>query len=398
MLPTPSVALRRAMVCCQGDAFEVIVPRESFTKFPVNRSSQQELPELFRFENGGIVRNEEDWLQRRKEIATSVISIEFGGLPPNPFETTALELHRSTARQFMDATFVQYRVSLVEAPSFGFRLDVLIPPGQGPFPVVLTGDACWRYVTDEITREVLARGHILAQFSRVEVVPDNGNLMRIEGLHLVYPEGRYGALSAWAWGYHRCVDVLRTLPEVDLHRIAVVGHSRGGKAALLAGATDERIALTAANNSGCGGAGCFRWKGPKCETLGDILRFFPDWFGPGLKNYVGKEESLPFDQHSLKALVAPRPLLCTEALDDLWANPSGTWLTHQATREVYRFLGAENKLGIRFRPGEHDHTAADWIAFLDFMAWHFSGKAAALPFDANPFPDLPSLHSWRAPV
>jgi hypothetical protein len=361
-------------------------------------SPQHELPDLFRFENGGLVRNQEDWRRRRSEIAASIVDIEYGGLPPTPIKTTAVELHRSTANRFMDATFVQYRVSMVEAPSFGFRLDVLIPAGQGPFSVVLTGDACWRYVTDEITKEVLARGHILAQFSRVDIVPDNGNWARNEGLYLVFPEGHYGALSAWAWGYHRCVDVLRTLPEVDPNRIAVVGHSRGGKTALLAGATDERIALTAENQSGCGGAGCFRWKGPQCETIKNILDAFPGWFGPGLKNYVGREESLPFDQHSLKALVAPRPLLSTEALDDLWANPSGTWQAHQAAREIYRFLGAEKKLGIRFRPGTHDHTLADWIAFLDFMAWHFEGKPPSLPFDESPFSHLQPLHSWRAPA
>jgi hypothetical protein len=344
-----------------------------------------ELPDPFRFDDGTRVRNEADWTRRRAEIARAIIPIEYGDLPPRPSATTAVELHRSTEPRFLDAEFRQYRVSIADAPAFGFRLEVLIPKGRGPFSTVLTGDGCWRLLTDEITREVVARGHILARFSRVEIVPDNGAPVRPEGLRLIYPEGNYGALAAWAWGFHRCVDVLQTLPEVDRGRIAITGHSRGGKSALLAGATDERIALTAANQSGCGGAGCFRRQGEGSEMLGDILKGFPHWFAPGLRDYVGREDELPFDQHFLKALVAPRLLLTTEALGDLWANPGGTWQSHQAAREVFRLLGVKKNLGIRFRPGPHDHTLADWRALLDFMDMHFLGKAPAETFNAGPF-------------
>ncbi len=350
-------------------------------------SFSADLPDLFQFANGTRVLTPSDWLERRKEIAASLLPIEYGDLPPAPQKTIATELHRSTVTAFQNASFLQFRVSLAEAPSFSFRLDVLVPPGPGPFSVVLNGDACWRYVTDEVTHEVLARGHILAQFSRVEIVPDHGRIDRREGLYALFPEHDFGALSAWAWGYHRCVDVLRTLEKVDPNRIAVIGHSRGGKASLLAGATDGRIALTAANNSGCGGAGSFRCQGPDSETLADILKNFPYWFAPGLKDYVGREQFLPFDQHNLKALVAPRLLLTTEALDDLWGNPIGTWQTHQAARDVYRFLGAESSLGIRFRPGPHAHTPEDWRSLLDFMDTHFGGKPSLKAFTQDAFPN-----------
>jgi hypothetical protein len=117
-----------------------------------------------------------------------------------------------------------------------------------------------------------------------------------------------------------------------------------------------------------------------------------------MKEFVGREELLPFDQHSLKALVAPRALLSTEALGDLWANPTGTWLTHLAAREAYRFLDAEERIGIWYREGDHDHGQADWEAFLDFVDWHFQGKLPSHRFDINPFPDLPSAFSWSAPT
>jgi len=253
-------------------------------------------------------------------------------------------------------------------------------------------------LADEITLEILKRGYILAQFSRVEIVPDTSHFARDTGLYRVYPQCDYGAISAWAWGYHRCVDALQTWPEVDASRIAVVGHSRGGKTTLLAGATDERIALTVANGSGCGGAGCFRWQGPESETLERIVTTFPHWFSPGLASYSGKEETLPFDQHSLQALIAPRALLSTVALEDLWANPTGTWQTYVAAREVYRFLGAEKNLGFKSRRGEHPMTVADWMVFLEFIDFHFIAKPLFSPFDVNPFPDLAPCQSWRAPA
>src|SRR5205823_14582644 len=129
---------------------------------------------------------------------------------------------------------------------------------------------------------------------------------------------------------HRVVDYLSTLDVIDKKHIAATGHSRGGKAALLAGATDERIALTAPNNSGCGGAGCYRFQADKSEDITAILKNFPFWFEPRFHEFIGRIDRLPIDQHTVKALVAPRALLSTEALDDLWANPKGTQQTYLA--------------------------------------------------------------------
>jgi len=270
-----------------------------------------ELPDPFRLANGTRVRSAEEWPHRRREIRDLIVEIEYGGLPPVPHETRLEELHTSTVKHLGGARFVSCRVSTGPDHPFSFLLHLLVPPSGGPFPVVLNGDACWRYVTDAVAAEVLRRGNILAQFNRVEIVPDVYRSERTSGLYRVYPDACYGALAAWAWGYHRCVDALVSMDFVDASRIAVVGHSRGGKAVLLAGATDERIALTCANNSGAGGAGCFRRQGPQSETLVDLIRAIPYWFGPRLKEFVNKEEELPFDQHFLKSLIAPRCLLTT---------------------------------------------------------------------------------------
>ncbi len=377
-----------------------------------------ELPDLFEFQSGERVRSEEDWLRRREELRELILNIEYGHLPP-PAEVRGELLHPHQCA-VTGAEHSTYRLVIEggQAP-FWFILHLLKPRAEGGSsggerrPVVINGDGCWKYVTEAVVAEVLRRGHILATFNRTEIVPDAYRSERDSGLYLVYPQGDFGALSAWAWGYHRVVDFLLTRDDVDPDRLAVVGHSRGGKTVLLAGATDERIALTAPNNSGSGGAGCFRWHAEGCEKLEDGWRMVPYWYSPRVAEYVGHEENLPFDQHALKALVAPRALLSTEALADLWANPSGTYQTYAAAREVYRFLGAEQRIGIWYREGDHNHGLVDWQAFLDFADWQFGATGGhdpvhAVPdwdrvpelrmrFAPNPFPDMPKAFSWMAP-
>jgi len=355
------------------------------------------LPDPFVFEDGQRVQHPKDWPRRRAQMLRTIVDVEYGGMPPAPTGVTAEPLHTSKSKHFGDSTLTQYRVVHDDHPAFHFRLDVTVPPGEGPFPVVINGDGCWRYATDEVRRMLVQRGLIFAQFSRVEIVPDVYRPDRTTGLYLVYPEATFGALSAWAWGYHRCIDVLLTLPTVDQAKIAVVGHSRGGKTSLLAGATDQRIAVTGANGSGCGGAGCYRYAGEGAETLADTMRVIAYWFAPDLKAYVGRESDLPFDQHELKAAVAPRALLTTEALGDLWANPRGTCQTHRAAREVYRFLGCEDRIAVHYREGRHEHHPDDWRALLDFAQWQFGQIPDAPECNDAPFPDMPPAHDFTRP-
>jgi len=369
-----------------------------------------ELPDLFEFSGGRLrphgdrVRSVEDWRRRREELRDLILSIEYGHLPPEPTAVRAELLHPTNMKRLLNARHFQHRLNIEggERP-FWFIVDVLMPsapegaPGDGPFPVVINGDLCWGALRDEIALEVLGRGYALVTFNRTEIVPDAYSSDRDTALYLVYPDADFAAIAAWAWGYHRVVDFLLTQDWADPARLAVTGHSRGGKTVLLAGATDERIALTAPNNSGSGGAGCFRWQGEGCEKLEDGVRMVPYWYAPRLADFIGKEEQLPFDQHSLKALVAPRALVSMEALGDVWANPSGTYQTYDAAREVYRFLGAEDRIGIWYREGDHEHGPADWQAFLDFADWQLRGLQPARRFDQNPFPEMTRAFSWLAP-
>jgi hypothetical protein len=340
--------------------------------------STHELPDLLRFDSGERVAAA-DWKRRRQELYAAIVPVEYGGLPPSlPLVDVEL-LHPS---YLGDTRFEHYRLTFLANPPFSYVARLWIPPGTGPFPVMLTGDGCWCYRPEAATAEILRRGYILAEFNRTEIASDNYKPGRTTGIYPLFPEHHFGALAAWAWGYHRCIDFLQTVDFVDANRIAATGHSRGGKAALLAGATDERIALTAPNNSGCGGAGCFRVQGQSSETLADILKLAGYWFGPDLPAFIGRETELPFDQHFLKALVAPRLLLSTEARGDLWANPEGTLQTHLAAREAYRLLSAEERISIWYRDGEHEQGLRDWQALLDCADWHWRGVEPPEPFDS----------------
>ncbi len=321
------------------------------------------LPDLLLALDGTPVTQPSQWAARRSEVHQLAVPLAYGPWPAVSNRTTCEMLHAATVRRFDDARLWTCRV--LGDGIHRFLLRVFAPAGTASHAAVLNGDGCWHYATDTVIADMLRRGYAFAQFNRVEIAPDT------PGARLPV-----GALAAWAWGYHRAVDALGQIDLVDPARIAVVGHSRGGKAALLAGATDERIALTSANNSGAGGAGCFRVSGPGAETLADVTQAFPHWFGPGLAAYAGREHALPFDQHFLKALVAPRALLTTEALDDLWANPVGSWRTHDAAHAVYDLLGAGDRIAITYRPGGHDHAPADWSTLLDYCDVVFRGRSA----------------------
>ncbi|MCS6776155.1 MAG: hypothetical protein NZ557_06400 [Chthonomonadaceae bacterium] len=354
----------------------------------------RELPDPFLKPDGERVRTAQEWEARRRQLLEQILRYEYGPLPPEPGRVVVEEI---ATRILPGTDIMEKELVLRTGPDLAVRTRLLlfIPPGEGPFPVVVRGDLCWGRISTDIVTQIARRGYALADFDRVDIAPDSAERA---GVYRAYPDYRGGRLAAWAWGYHRVIDYLVTLPYIDVKRIIVTGHSRGGKTALLAGATDQRIALTAPNNSGCGGAGCYRFQGEGSEDIAAILRNFPFWFQPHFHAFIGQVERLPFDQHTLKALIAPRALLSTEALGDLWANPSGSQITYQAAREVYTFLGASDRIGIVFRQGPHEHNADDWNALLDFADWQLAGKTVARRFNQLAFPDLPLPYTWRAPT
>jgi len=274
---------------------------------------------------------------------------------------------------------------------------------------VLTGDGCYRMMTDEVIAEINARGYIAAVFDRTMIVRNvySKEEAKDSPLYRVYPEIESGSLAGWAWGFLRCVDALVQMPFVDVQNIAVTGHSRGGKTALLAAALDERIAFAAPNGSGVGGTASWRYRMigydgseyeiERSETLAGMLDIIPHWLSPKMNEYRDKEQLLPFDQHYLEALVAPRCLLDTEGYGDIWGNPKGSYQTLLAAKEVYKLLGSPENIVSRYRPGFHDHKPEDFRALLDLMESKISGKPLDIKFYENPYPGMEPAFDWKCP-
>lgn len=234
---------------------------------------------------------------------------------------------------------------------------------------------------------LLARGYALATIPRADIEPDyaegwrhgvRGYFLRQAGKTEFAPDD-WGAVSAWAWGLSRALDYLETDKDIDAKQVIAMGHSRMGKAALWAGASDERFAGVIANNSGESGAAISRrWFG---ETVERINTSFPHWFCANYKRYNKDVAALPVDAHLLVALVAPRPVYIASAAEDTWADPKGEFLAAKHAEPVYRLFGKAG-LGVEewpaldqpvgkvvsyhVRRGKHDVLAYDWEQYLNF--------------------------------
>ncbi len=399
---------------------QTFVPNYDESKVP-----QYTLPNPLVFENGALVMDVSEWEPRRAEIIGLFGSEMYGITPLWTGGVHGQIVYENTNALGGAATMREVKLTLkYQRRELSFYVLFHIPNNRKPAPLFLgynffgnhttTPDTNVRITTAWVANspedgslnheatakgrntraarwpyeEIISRGYAVATIYYGEIDPDFDDGFH-NGVHQLLGTRRdstsWASVAAWAFGLSRALDYIETIDEINTDRVAVIGHSRLGKAALWAGALDERFAMVISNNSGCGGAALSRRQFG--ETVKRINTNFPHWFASNFKKYNDQEHLLPVDQHQLLALIAPRPLYVASAEDDRWADPKGEFLASLEASKVYRFMGltglpvtsmpAINRpvisgtIGYHIRPGRHEIALYDWQQYMNFADWHF---------------------------
>lgn len=327
------------------------------------------------------------WWQKQRDMARLLCQEAYGQLPPRPLALSAHEISLSERFCAGKAPLQQLRLT-AEMPegSFSFPVSLAIPKREEPCPAIVFISFRTNFPDKYLPVEELTdRGYAVASFCYQDITADNSDfssgLAGVLNIDRSAPDAS-GKLILWAWAAMRVLEHLRTLPQIDHHRIAVAGHSRMAKAALLASGLDTRFAAVLANEPGCMGGALTRGKGG--EALEDLCDSFPYFFAPRLQDYVGREQEMPFDQHFLLALNAPRKLYVASAARDFWADPVSEYLGCVAASCAWEQLGTPGlvpggerlpkpgcvlhggSIGYHLRDGEHYLSRYEWQQFLTF--------------------------------
>ena len=346
---------------------------------------QREIPPLRILENRGLVTA---WAHRREMVQHLLCQREYGFFFFFPQAVWGEILHQESDYCGGKAIFrkVHLHIQLSEACTFSFPVYQVLPKGVSQPPVVVFlnfRDAVPdRYLPSE---EICDHGVAVTSFCYTDVTSDDGDFSNglAGALKIDRRPGQPGKLALWAWAASRVADWLIKQGETDSKRMAVAGHSRLGKTALLAGAMDTRFGLVWSNDSGCSGAALHR--GKEGERISDIWGRFPFWFCTDFARYAGHESQLPFDQHDLLSLIAPRRLYVSSASEDSWADPVSEFLACAAAQKAWGVQGLSGlgctepltvpgychggQVGYHLRAGTHYVTREDWQLFLKFSGW-----------------------------
>ena len=333
----------------------------------------------------------------RDEIVAFFADNEFGRRPAEAEKPLLLKFEKLSDDKLMpDGKMVRKQVRVVYGGSFGtnsFPVTAFVPAGaKGPVPAFLLicnrpyGENCdpEREKKSDFfpVEEIVKRGFAAVSFYTWDVAPDY-NTGNTKGVFEAFEKpGAYrdpklwGTISAWAWGASRALDWLETVPEIDAKKVAVVGHSRGGKTALWTAVTDPRFACVCVNGSGCAGAKLNHLDLPKSEHIAQIVRTFQYWFCLDYTLWVNREREMPFDQHELMSCVAPRLLAVGSGSTDDWAGPEGERKATELARAAWK---DPSRVSYHCHDGKHDLGLFDWNIYLTHAENHWKGVAKTPP-------------------
>lgn len=395
--------IQSGYVCCQTEegwkASPEVVERLSKARSDINYYEEKvpnyTLPDLLVSSSGKKITSLAAWKKnRRQEILELFRENVYGRVPSTPYTRSFTIVNEDKNAMNGNATLKQVDITISSGgKSLVIHLTLFVPNNvKKPVPAFLLIDNRGPANTDPTRKvksefwpaeQVIERGYAIAVFYNADVDADNYDEFK-NGIHGILDRERqpdsWGTIAAWAWGASRCMDYFISDKEIDSKKVAVVGHSRGGKTALWAGAEDQRFALVVSNESGCGGAALARRK--YGETIARINTACPHWFCTNYRKYNNNENALPVDMHMLMALIAPRAVYVTSAAEDLWADPRGSYLSLYYSMPVFQLLKTKSflpfdmppldkpvisgKTGYHIRSGAHNMLLKDWNWFMDF--------------------------------
>jgi len=318
------------------------------------------LTDPFEWSDGsGRSTNFSDWSHRRAEIAEEFQNYEIGDKPDRPDTITA-----SYSNGLLTVNVTENGQTLT------LTSQITLPAGDGPFPAII--GIGFGAGTGSLPESIFTQRNVATVPFSHNQVATYGSRTKTDPYYKLYPDlflaGQY---SAWSWGISRLIDGLELVQDVlpiDLSHLAVTGCSYAGKLALIAGALDERIALTIAQESGGGGAAAWRVSETLTgvETLGNT-NF--TWFRSDMSQFKGTNVSkLPLDHHELMAMVAPRALLILGNPDMVWLADESGYVSCQAAKKVWDTFGISDRFGFSI-VGGHGHCALPTFQYPEVEAF-----------------------------
>lgn len=358
------------------------------------------LPDLMKMEDGTPVASMEE---RRKELLSLFAETMYGSIPSEGFSTAFETVEEG---ETLNGTAIRKQIKMTvttEKGSSDALMLLILPKVDHPIPVtfglgfssnhaVLNDPAILPSYSSSkrlaqgasadawCIEEAVKRGYGIAVVFGDDFMPDNPHTYGKRIISL-FDKAALKGISAWAFGIERMIDYLVTDPQVDFRRLALIGTSRLGKAALWAAANDERISLVIANVSGTCGAAMSR--GNTKEQLADLNAKFPWWMNDPCKTYNARVYELPVDQHELIACIAPRKVYISSAEIDAFNDAKGTWNALLLSRDAFRLYGLKvipdveephagghvftESMAYHMRAGKHGITPLDWMLYFDYM-------------------------------